>query len=109
MTNVAKGKRAEKYAREDLKALGYLVEVKNYSRWQLKDFYNLFDILAIIGSTAKLIQIKSNLTDFYKARKNIIAWKKENNIRIQCEVWLWEGRDKKTNLWRIDECKVSSP
>jgi len=104
MTKVQKGKKIEAYAREDLRNLGYLVEIKNYSRFQPKDFYNLFDILAIIGSTTKLIQIKSNVSHFYQARKEIKEWKKSNHIKIPCEVWLWISRAKKINEWRIEEC-----
>jgi len=90
-----KGNRFELEARKMLLADGYLVEKKNSSRWESNDFWTLFDILAIKpnGSEIRLIQVKTNKTDFYKARKKISQWIEENNIEnIKCEVWLKESR-----------------
>lgn len=87
-----KGNRIELEARKLLQAEGYLVDRKNYSRWASNDFFCLFDILAI-GKKTRLIQIKSNATHFYKARKEISEWLNENDIRdVCCEVWLKEPR-----------------
>ena len=86
-----KGNRIEKEARDILKEQGYLVEKKNTSRWESNDFWGEFDILAIRpnGSEVRLIQIKSNRSDFYKARKEIKHWVDENTVTgIRCEVWL---------------------
>ena len=98
MSKVSKGKYYEKKARDLLKKEGFLCETKNYSRFQGQDFYNLFDILAV-GSYTRLIQVKTNPSHFYKARKDILKWCEENNIQnISCEVWLKEGRKE----WRVD-------
>lgn len=99
MNKRSKGNRNELLARRILQESGYLVEKKNTSRWQGNDFWGLFDILAIHPTAAtRLIQIKSNLSDFYKARKEIVKWKEENNItNISLEVWLKEPRKE----WRI--------
>lgn len=87
-----KGNRIEAEARKLLKDEGYLVDRKNYSRWESNDFFGLFDILAI-GERTRLIQIKSNKTDFYKARRKIGLWMDENEIKdITFEIWLREAR-----------------
>jgi len=99
----AKGQRTERKARDLLESLGYITDVKNWSRYQAKDFFNMFDIIAILGSVVRLIQIKSNASDFYKARKEIKAWVKEKNIKVPCEIWLYEGKKDRQDKWRIEE------
>lgn len=101
MSRRQKGKRRELQARKILEEEGYLVEKKNTSRWQSEDFWQTFDILAIKpdGSEIRLVQVKSNRSDFYKAKKEVKKWAKDNNItNIKCEVWLKE--DYKN--WRLD-------
>jgi len=91
----AKGNRRELEARKQLESAGYLVEKKNYSRFADKDFWNTFDIIALKkdGSEIRLIQVKSNISDFYSARKDILDWMSLNEIsNIDCEVWLREDR-----------------
>lgn len=96
-----KGNRIELEARKMLKEEGYLVDKKNYSRWESNDFFGLFDILAI-GKDTRLIQIKSNPTDFYKARRQIGLWMDKNKIKdVSCEVWLREPR----KAWRQEKVK----
>jgi len=91
-----KGNRYEKEARDLLIEEGYLVDRKNWSRYASKDFFTLFDILAI-GKHTRLIQVKTNASDFYKARKEIGMWLSENTIKgISFEVWLREPR----KAWR---------
>ena len=102
-----KGNRVELEARKMLQEEGYLVEKKNYSRWHGNDFWNLFDIFAlptskVAGKPIRLIQIKSNRTDFYKARKEISQWMLDNGInKVSCEVWLKEPR----KAWRQEKTK----
>ena len=94
-----KGNRIELMARKELSAEGYLVEKKNSSRWESNDFWGLFDVLALSPFTGfvRLIQIKSNPSDFYKARKEIKEWIITNEIKgVSCEVWLKESR----KAWR---------
>ena len=97
-----KGNRYELEARKMLKEEGYLVEKKNYSRWESNDFWGLFDILAIKLDKLeiRLIQIKSNPTHFYEARREIGLWMDKNNAKsgkgFSCEVWLREPR----KAWR---------
>lgn len=98
MSKRSKGKYYEKKARDLLKSQGFLVEIKNYSRFQAQDFYNLFDILAV-GPYTRLIQVKTNVSHFYKARKDIKKWIVDNNVdNLSCEVWLKEPRKE----WRIE-------
>lgn len=88
-----KGSRIELEARKLLEGTGYLVDKKNASRWQSDDFYGLFDLLAIKSNDVRLIQIKSNKSDFYKARKEIKTWHKDHKIKgISFEIWLREPR-----------------
>ena len=88
-----KGRRIELEARKLLEADGYLVEKKNASRWQSDDFWEMFDLVAIKSHDVRFIQIKSNPSDFYKARKEIDLWVQKYKIEgISFEVWLREPR-----------------
>jgi hypothetical protein len=98
MNRRSKGKYYEKKARDLLKEQGFLCETKNYSRFQGQDFFSLFDILAV-GKYTRLIQVKTNASHFYKARKDIKQWIVDNNVdNVSCEVWLKEPRKE----WRIE-------
>ena len=98
MNKHAKGTHYELVARKLLESQGYLCEKKNYNRWASKDFYNLFDILAI-GENTRLIQIKTNISDFYKARKDIAEFVHTHNIKnVIFEVWVKESR----KPWRCE-------
>jgi len=99
MNKVAKGNRIELLVRKKLESVGYLVEKKNRNRYQSPDFWGMFDLIAIMGTVVRLIQVKSNASDFYKARKEIRTWKKVNHVQIPCEVWLWIDR----NEFRVEE------
>jgi len=88
VNKVAKGNRIELKARKKLEAEGYLVERKNRSRHHSPDFWGVFDLIAIKGAGVRLIQVKSNPTDFYKARPEITTWKHANKVALPCEVWL---------------------
>lgn len=92
MNNHAKGYRHEKEAREYLEANKWLTDIKNWSKWSNKDFFNMFDIVAIRKDVVRFIQVKSNTSDFYTARKEVKKWMKDNQLRLNCEVWLKENR-----------------
>lgn len=93
-----KGLDAEKKAKDLLKKDGWFVEQKNWNRFASKDFYKLFDILALRGSETKLIQVKSGISHAYSARKEIKGWLEENHLQVCCEVWLYL---KEKNAFRI--------
>lgn len=84
-----KGKNAEAKAKELLLKFGYLVEKKPNVQFQSKDFYRMFDLLAIKGSVVKFVQVKSNKSDFYTARIKISKWLKDYQLSINCEIWLY--------------------
>lgn len=93
----AKGRRIELEARKLLEEEGYITDKKNSSRWQSDDFFEMFDILAIKSNDVRLIQIKSNASDFYKARKEMEIWCDEHKIEgVSFEIWLRKPRKK----WR---------
>lgn len=83
-----KGNRNELAACKLLQDDGYLTERKNHAKFCSPDFFGMFDILAIKKNKTLLVQIKSNPSDFYKARKEIKQWIKTNKIKIPCEIWL---------------------
>lgn len=92
MSKRSKGKFYELQAKKLLLSEGFLVDVKNFSPYASQDFFRLFDILAV-GPDTKLIQVKTNASDFYKARKDIKNWITINKIKnLSCEVWLREPR-----------------
>ena len=89
-----KGNRREREARKQLEEQGYLVEKKNTSRWESNDLWETFDCIAIKpdGSEIRLIQVKSNISDFYNARTHVRQFMIDNDIsNIKCEVWLKEN------------------
>lgn len=90
--------RIEKKARDLLIKDGYLVEKKNWNKFESPDFWGLFDIIALKNDEVRLIQIKSNKSGFYTARKEIHSWVNINSVKVSCEVWLYLGRNK----WRIE-------
>lgn len=103
VNKTTKGNRAELEARKMLADEGFLVEKKNSSRWESNDFWGMFDIIAIHpqGGLVRLVQIKTNASDFYKARKEIKVWAFKHKVfalNIDCEVWLREPR----KPWRKD-------
>jgi len=78
-----------------------MVDFKTWSKYGSKDIFNVFDIVAIKGSVVKFVQVKSNKSDFYSARKKVADWCIENGTRptllLSFEVWLKENNKD----WRI--------
>lgn len=104
MNKVAKGNRIENLAKKSLEDLGWLVDKKPRTKFNSPDFFGLFDLLCIRGGDIKLIQIKSNRSDFYKARGEIAEWAQENGITLQIEIWLYEGKGE----WRKEELHIEA-
>jgi Holliday junction resolvase len=94
MNKHSKGKRREREAQLKLEAEGYLTERKPSTRWASDDFWELFDIIAIQPKTGevRLVQVKSNKTDIYRARYGITDWVKSTGMVCPCEIWLKEDR-----------------
>ena len=99
MNTYQKGNRRELEARKQLEALGWLVERKNRTKWASPDLFGMFDLLAIRGCEVLLVQIKSNKSDFYKARREIREWKSAQKISLPCEIRLKENHKE----WRIEK------
>lgn len=105
MNKKAKGQRIENLAKKLLEEKGYLVEKKNWSKYGSPDFFGWFDLVAVKGDKVTWIQVKSNKTHFYTARKKIGYFLYENQLAINCEIWLYEGR----NRWRIEPILPTRP
>jgi len=112
VNKIAKGKRAERELAKILSDNGYLVWRPTWSRFQSKDIFNIADIIAIRkkGSTGiftyipnpiVFIQVKTNKTDFYKAKRTMAEFidKCDNPYEIHVVIAL---RIKK-NVWRFRE------
>ena len=91
MNKYQKGNRRELEARKILESQGWLVDRKNRSKYASPDLFGMFDLVAISGGNTLLIQVKSNKSDFYKARKQISGWKQTHSITLQCQIWLKEN------------------
>jgi len=96
MNRKGKGDRIELKAKKELESLGYLVEKPVRTRWNTnKDFFNLFDLIALSKDGIKLIQVKSNYCP-KKVRDAIRAFHIPESISK--EVWVW----KDYKGWRIE-------
>jgi len=98
MNTYAKGNRREREARKILESQGWLVDRKNRSKYASPDLFGCFDLIAIKQNQTLLVQVKSNRSDFYKARKQIAGWKQTHSVTIQCQLWLKENNKE----WRIE-------
>lgn len=101
INKVKKGLRVENLAKVELIKAGWLVEKKPRTKFQSPDFYGLFDLLAIRKGEVLLVQVKSQPSHFYKARKETRKWLLDTGIMIPCEVWLYLGN----NEWRREGIK----
>ena len=104
MNRVAKGNRVELMLRKILEADGYLVDKKNRTKWQSPDLFGVFDLVAIKESRVRFIQVKSNRSHFYIARKEISHFLKLHNLNIEAEIWLYQGKGK----WRSESLSPDS-
>jgi Holliday junction resolvase-like predicted endonuclease len=101
----AKGVRHETEASKILASHGYMVEKKNWSKWQSPDFYGQFDLVAVLGDVTRWVQVKSHKTDYSTAKTKIKQFIKDNPTWTQpCEIWLHvEG----TRHWKIHAYKIN--
>ena len=84
MNNRAKGNKKEKEVEQLLQSKGYITHRNGIGgRWDKnRDIFHLFDIVGILKKQGKgiqeypmvYIQVKSQMSDFYKARKEIIKF-----------------------------------
>jgi hypothetical protein len=92
LNKTTKGRRSALMARKLLEADNWLVDAKPHTKYQSPDFYGQFDLLAVRGSDTRLIQVKSNMSHFYTARKAIKEWIAKTGVTIPCECWCYTGR-----------------
>ncbi len=90
MNTYAKGYRREYQCMKKLQSLGYLVERKNKAKFCDTDFYNLFDLVAVREDTTLWVQVKSSRYSANKAVRDIAKWKKDNSLKLSCQVWFKE-------------------
>jgi len=98
VNRVAKGKRAEREFEKYCQMLGYETWKPAWQRYGSKDIFNLADIIAIDKETVLFIQVKTNMSDFYKARKQAKEFMKNRNINdlfvvVACKI--------KGKVWRV--------
>lgn len=91
MNRYAKGNRRELEARKILESQNWLVDRKNRSKYASPDLFGMFDLVAVRGGNVLLVQVKSNKSDYYKARKQISGWKTTYGVTLPCQIWLKEN------------------
>lgn len=95
--------RHEAKVREILRKYGYMVEKKNWNRFESPDFWRMFDMVAVLGDVTRWVQVKSNKTDYSAEKKKLKDWLIAEPTWTQpCEIWLHiEG----TSTWKIHTFK----
>lgn len=91
-----KGNRNQLKCKQDLQKDGYLTDSKPRVQYHSPDLFTMFDVIALKGSEFRLIQVKSNMSDFYTARIEIAKWMAIHGVTAKCEVWCYLGRSQ----WR---------
>ena len=91
MNPAAKGARNEKRCEEALVKEGYAVEKAKRVKFSRRDFFGLFDCIAINGKRIRLIQVKSNRRADRKTRQAISAF----GCPSQCSKEVWTFVDYK--------------
>lgn len=99
MSTVTAGRRVENLAKKELEKAGWVVDGKNRNRFKSPDLFGIFDWLAVKSCEVMLLQVTKNKSGFYERRKKVKQWAKENDIDLNLQVWLYEGRNK----WRKEE------
>lgn len=64
------------------------------------DYFSLFDICAKKGSLTRWIQVKSHISDYYRARKDIAGFEKNCCVHEILEFWVRENKRNRVT-WRI--------
>ena len=88
-----KGLRIENKAKKILETEGWLVEQTRWSRWSQKDFFGLFDLIAINSrGQRKFVQVKTEKVS-KKIRNQIGEFAKNyGNIFESFEIWVYVMR-----------------
>lgn len=99
MNTYTKGNRIEKLFRDMMQTYGWLTWKPSRARFNSNDVFGLFDVVMARGSKIQMVQIKSNLSHFYHARKEIAQWVVSNHLHFSPLCALYEGRGE----WRIEQ------
>ena len=91
MDTAAKGARNEKRCEEALVKEGYAVEKVKRVKHSRRDFFSLFDVIAIDSKRVRLVQVKSNRRTDPKTRERIRAFR----CPSQCAKESWVFVDRK--------------
>lgn len=83
---------------------GWITDSKPHTKFHSPDVFGYFDIIALKGDKTRYIQVKSNISDFYTARKAIRQWMEFMAVTAVCEVWLYKGRGE----WRREVIKIET-
>lgn len=98
MNTYSKGNRVELKFRKLFEARGYLTWKPSRAKYNSNDAFGLFDCIMLRGGEVSFVQIKSNPSHFYSARKEIAKWQKDNKLMVDTLIALYEG----DNTWRIE-------
>ena len=98
----------ERQCQLDLEAEGYVTEKMQYSGNQYqkrKDFFGLWDVMALKPDMIKFIQVKTNHKPVLHEYREFAR----NYPNIQCEIWIWyeQGKSVKHLGWRKIVLKVN--
>ncbi|KKL99268.1 hypothetical protein LCGC14_1816120 [marine sediment metagenome] len=101
VSNVEKGKRVEKKARDALEELGWKILFKSIrTRFQSQDFAGLFDIVAARDRSRRLVSVKtfvSNARHVEHKRDLQNFSNKHSLLNEKCELWLWHQETSSTS------------
>jgi len=97
----SKGSKLELQARKDLESEGWLVEKKPWSRFESKDFWKCFDLLAINKGLVKCVQVKSNQARKSEVKKLFQPIKEHIPKSWILQIWVHEDNKKGWKKYNI--------
>lgn len=94
MNSRAKGRRNENRARDLLIEEGWEVERPNFTRFGNKDFFNLWDLVAVKEGKTRWVQVKTNKMPSPSYRKELAAFQGCGTK----ELWIWYDRKREPRI-----------
>lgn len=94
MNRVRKGRKNESKASDMLIEQGWMVEKPTWSRFGHKDFFNMFDLIAVHPRSGRVrfIQVKTNGMPSPAYRKMLSSFI-ESREHSTVELWIWYDRN----------------
>ena len=92
MSTHSKGLRNERKCQLELERLGWRTEKKNWSKFGGKDFWGVFDILAIKDGAVLAIQVKTNRSNKSDVRVKFNKIKEHIPASWTIQLWVWKDR-----------------